>query len=200
MGETDLHRSIMMAIIEMLKDYYRDHPDVYVSGNLFIYYEPGVPASSFSPDAFVVFGVPKRDRRTYKFWEENGKAPDVVFEVTSKSTWLEDEGAKMALCRRLGVREYFLFDPLEEYLVPALQGYRLHRGQYLPIQAGPAGELDSQALGLTLKEEKQNLRMILTATGEALLTPSEAQAARRQAETEVARLRDELEKLKSKNA
>lgn len=203
MGETDTHRKLMVAIIEALEDLYRNDPDVYVSGNLFIYYEKGNPSAVFAPDAFVVFGVPKKERRTYKLWKEGGIAPAVVFEMTSLSSWLDDEGAKMVICRRLGVREYFLYDPYGEYLDPPLKGYRLQKGQYLLIEPTPAGDLYSEVLNLYIREEGNWLRLVNAQTDELLLTPLEAQAARRaesaarrEAEAEIARLKAELERLR----
>lgn len=80
MAETDTHRDLMAeALIYPLKEYFRDQPDVYVSGNLLLYYEEGNPRASVAPDVFVVFGIPKGKRRIYKLWEEE-KAPDVVVE------------------------------------------------------------------------------------------------------------------------
>jgi Uma2 family endonuclease len=107
MAETDLHRDEMFALIDMLRDHVGRGPDArdYVSGNLFVYYEPGNPAAVFAPDVFVVRGVGGRQRRIYKLWEER-VAPEVVFEVSSRKTWLEDHGNKRILCSRLGVAEY----------------------------------------------------------------------------------------------
>src|SRR3712207_4357261 len=82
-AETDLHIDELLNLRDTLKDHYRDAPDVYVAGNLFIYYEEGNPAARFALDVFVVFGVPKRRRRTYRLWEE-GRAPAVVFEFSSR--------------------------------------------------------------------------------------------------------------------
>ncbi len=204
MGESDLHRDIMVAVIEALKDFYREQSDVYISGNLFFYYEKGKPSSVFAPDAFVVFGVPKKQRRTYKLWLENNKPPDIVFEITSKSTWLEDEGTKMAVCRHLGVQEYILFDPLNEYLSPQLQGYRLEAGEYVRLPATSEGEIYSTVMNLKLRPDGFYLRLIDGRTNEPLLTPFEAQEAhraevraRQKAEAEVERLRAELEKLRN---
>ena len=196
MGETDLHRQIMTAVIAALEDRYRDEPEVYVSGNLSVYYEKGDPTAVFAPDAFVVFGVPKHVRRTYKLWEEGQKGPDVVFEITSESSSLDDEGKKKVICRRLGVREYFLFDPQEEYLDPPLQGFRLDGFYYMPIRPDENGQLYSELLDVYLRRENRNLRLIDAQTGEKLLTPQEAQEARRQAEAEVARLQAELNRLR----
>ena len=123
-GETDVHRREILHTIETLERHFRNVPDIYVSGNLMFYYEEGNPAAVVSPDVFVVKGVRKGLRRTYKLWEE-GVAPCVVIEMTSRSTRLEDKGNKRALYALLGVREYFLFDPLGEYLKPPLQGFTL---------------------------------------------------------------------------
>jgi hypothetical protein len=79
----------------------------------------------------------------------------------------------------LGVREYFLFDLLGDYLDPPLWGYRLREGEYARIHEEP---LRSEVLGLELRVEDGRLRLYDPATGERLLTPEEAQEARRQAE------------------
>lgn len=86
MAESDQARKYLTYGTEVLRIYFQDRSDVYVSGNLFIYYEQGNPKAVIAPDVFVVFGVNKGDRRSYKTWEENNKAPDFVLEITSKST------------------------------------------------------------------------------------------------------------------
>ncbi|MDH4137165.1 MAG: Uma2 family endonuclease [Anaerolineae bacterium] len=195
MAETDTHRKQMVYLIEALDDYFRDD-QVYVAGNLFLYYEEGDIHQVVAPDVFVVKGVPKGDRRTYKLWEEDDKGPQVVFEVTSRRTRKEDLGPKKGTYEMLGVREYFLFDPLGEYLEPPLVGYWLEEGGY----RREAGErLVSEVLGLELRVEGGRLWLYDPETGEKLLSPLEAQsarraeaAARREAEEELARLRAEM--------
>lgn len=179
MAETDTHRKQMVYLIEALDDYFRNDPQVYVAGNLFLYYEEGDPHQVVAPDVFVVKGVPKGDRRTYKLWEEENKGPQVVFEVTSRRTRKEDLGPKKGTYEMLGVQEYFLFDPLGEYLEPPLVGYWLEEGGY----RREAGErLVSEVLGLELRVEEEHLWLYDLETGEKLLSPLEAQAARREAE------------------
>ncbi len=190
MTETDKHRREMTALIEALIAYFKDAPNVYVSGNLMLYYEEGNPSASVSPDVFVVKGVSKKERRVYKLWEE-GKAPDVVIELTSRSTRLEDLGNKRALYAELGVAEYFIYDPHQEYLKPPLQGYRLERDAYAPIAVDAQGRLPSVALGLDLQIAQGDLRLLDPRTNNFLLTPLEAQA-------EVERLRAELKKLQKR--
>ncbi len=209
MGETDVHIDGIIYLREALRDFFRDDPQVYVAANMFFYYEEGNPSAAVSPDVFLVQGVAKHERRTYKLWEE-GQPPSIVFEVTSRSTRREDQETKRTLYARLRVREYNLYDPLGEYLKPSLQGYRLQGDDYELIAPTASGSLICQTLNLELYLESDRLRLIDPATGERLLTPAEAQAARRReaeraeqeasransAEAELTRLRAELSRLR----
>jgi Uma2 family endonuclease len=194
-GETDVHIDALIYLREALRDYFRDDPQMYVAGNMLFYYEEGDPAAWVAPDVFAVQGVAKGERRTYRLWEE-GQAPIVVFEITSRGSRLEDLGTKRAIYAMLGVREYFLYDPLGEYLRPPLQGYRLQEGEYQRIPPGGGGGFTSQTLGLELRLEDGRLRLVNPATGERLLTPAETLVARRVAEAELERLRAELARLR----
>jgi Uma2 family endonuclease len=185
MAETDVHINTLIYLREALQEYFRDDPQVYVAGNLLLYYEEGNPAACVAPDVFMVRGVPKHDRRIYKLWEE-GPPPAVVIEITSRSSRLEDQGTKRALYAMLGVEEYFLYDPLHEYLQPPLQGYRLQQGEYQRVQPNQAGKLTSQTLGLELRLEAHQLQLVDPVIGVSLLTPAEAHAARREAEARAA--------------
>ena len=202
MGETDVHIDALIYLREALRDHFRDDPQMYVAGNMLLYYEEGNPAACVAPDVFVVQGVPKGERRTYRLWEEH-QPPAVVFEITSRGSRLEDLGTKRVIYATLGVREYFLYDPLGEYLRPSLQGYRLQEGEYQRLPPEGQGRLTSQALGLELRVEEGRLRLVNPETGERLLTPAEALAARRTeaaarltAEAELERVRAELVRLR----
>ena len=164
--------------------YYSAHADVYVSGDLLIYYEEGNPRVSVAPDTFVVFGVEDRLRMNYKVWEE-GRGPDFVLEVASPSTWREDVGRKRSVYARLGVREYFLFDPTGEHLTPRLQGFRLVDRAYERLPAMESIDrtltLPSEVLGLELRTKAgARMRFHDPATGEDLLSHAETHAARRE--------------------
>lgn len=182
MAETDVHRDLMIGLIESLKDFFRDQPEIYVSGNLLVYFRPGDPRACVAPDVFAVKGVKKGERRVYKVWEEK-KGPEVVIELTSKGTAVEDLKDKRQIYEEeLGVKEYFLYDPLGEYLEPPLQGYRLIGRHYQPIPE-EGGRLKSEVLGLELGVEEGGLRLYDPMTGEKLLIPMEqAEARRREAE------------------
>ena len=64
MAETDAQGIPLMYAVTGLRDYFRQRPDVYVSGNLLIYYEEGNKDASVAPDVFVVIGVPNHPRPT----------------------------------------------------------------------------------------------------------------------------------------
>ncbi len=186
MGETDLHRQDMIDVIEVLEDYFAADPRVYVSGNLLLFYERGNRRKHISPDAFVVRGVPKLPRRDYYLLWEEGKSPDVVIEITSKTTRREDQKKKREIYREiLKVTEYFQFDPTRDYLKPPLQGFRLIEGEYVPI-APIRGRLPSEVLGLHLEKSAEQLRLFDPAAGGWLPTRFERiqqeMNARREAE------------------
>jgi Uma2 family endonuclease len=194
MAETDHHRDLMLALIETLRWWFRDDPAVYVSGNLLVYYEQDNKRVHVSPDVFVVPGVGNRTRDNYLLWEE-GRGLDLVIELTSKTTMTEDIEEKYNLyVSKLGVKEYFLFDPEEEYLKPAFQGYRKVKTRFQPIRP-VAGRLPSKVLGLHLERDGTQLRLWDPATGARLPTPTE-RADRAEAEAE--RLRREVERLRRK--
>jgi Uma2 family endonuclease len=150
MAETDVHIDALIYLREALKDYFREMPQVYVAGNMLLYYEAGDPTACVAPDVFVVQGVGKHERRTYKLWHE-GVAPAVVFEITSRGSRLEDLGTKRALYAMLRVQEYFVYDPLGEYLEPSLQGYRLQGDDYERMCPEADRGLVSQVLGVDLR-------------------------------------------------
>jgi Uma2 family endonuclease len=198
MAETDIHRDEMHDLIKALGRRYRDVPDVYVSGNLFFYYVQGDPRAVVAPDVFLVKGVEKKRRRTYKLWEE-GRVPSLVIELTSDSTQDEDLSKKKLCYERLGVEEYFLHDPYQDYLNPPLQGFRLANGRYRRIAAEADGSLRSLTTGLLLRTEGKRLRLVDAATGEPLPWDEERdaeifreRAARLGLEEELERLRREL--------
>jgi Uma2 family endonuclease len=193
MGETDEHREAMVRHIELLKYYFRDQ-QVYVSGDLLLYYEQGNPKKFVVPDAFVAKGLTSRTRRVYKVWVE-GKVPDVVIETTSRKTRRKDTVDKPELYARLGVKEYFLLDPDQEYLDPPLQGYRREGTAYAPIPRDDAGCLVSQELELRLCIGEGLLQFYRLDTGERLLTGSErAELEAKRAKLEVERAEREAKR------
>ena len=183
MAETDVHRDLMIDLIEALKIHFQDDPDVYVTGNILFYYEKGRPHKSVSPDVMVVRGVTKEQRRTYKLWEE-GRVPEVVFEISSRSTWGDDWHIKFQLYARLGIKEYFLFDPEYDYLPEPLIAFRLKDGEFKKLKVKKNRVL-SETLGLELVDTGETLRLFHPSTGRFLPTIAEETFLRKQAEAQV---------------
>ena len=197
-AESDFQLNELIYAREGLRIYYRDRrrrDDVYVAGNLLIYYEEGNPRASVAPDVFVVIGVTNRDRRSYRLWNE-GKAPDFVLEITSQSTRDEDQGHKRELYRRLGVKEYWQYDPTGDYLEPVLQGLALTAGEYRAMAgdetAAGRPAVSSEVLGLELHVTEDGLRFRDPDTGQFLMSHAEAEAARAAAEARIAELEASL--------
>ena len=185
MAESDLHRQVMLDVISMLERWFGGQSDdVYVSGNILVYYVEGDPRRSVSPDALVIKGVRHGQRRVVKLWEE-GRVPQVVFEVTSSSTRREDTGRKRLLYAQLGVREYYMYDPTGDYLEPRLQAWVLaddptNGRDYrpLPLLTEAPGYF-SPELGLEVRLQRDgSLGLRDPESGEWLETNAELYAAR----------------------
>ena len=153
MAESESQFWPILYVGSALDRYYQARADVYVVGNLLLYYQEGDPGKSVSPDLMVVFGASKHIRSSYRLWEEP-KAPDFVLEIASESTHRIDRGEKRDLYAGMGVSEYWQYDPVGNYLEPPLLGFRLVEGRYMPISAtvqeGGMLALRSEVLGLEL--------------------------------------------------
>jgi Uma2 family endonuclease len=197
LGETDWHISAILYLLGALRYVFRRTTDVYVAADMLFYYEEGNPSVFKVPDVYVVRGVSKAPRRIYKLWEEK-VTPCTIFEVTSRGTRWEDAAEKKGLYEFLGVREYFMFDPLAEYLKPRLQGFRLIEGRYAPIAPSRGGALVSDELGVILRPVDYYLRVVDPTTNAIIPSMEEAaeqaEEARQQAEIETARAQAEAER------
>ncbi len=198
MAETDLHIDEIIRMRHILKAYFAENPDVYVSGNIMMYYKEGFPKESVSPDILVTFGIGKKRRRTYKVWEE-GKPPDFVMEFSSKGTYQDDLNKKVDLYAKIGVTEYFLYDAERRYLPSYLMGFRLDDGKYIEIPQNPDGGFFAETLNLTIHLQDETFGVYNPDTEEWLQSAEErvisAEERAEIAEAEVARLQEELKRL-----
>ncbi|MGA1283770.1 MAG: Uma2 family endonuclease [Prochlorothrix sp.] len=166
LAETFVHLYAILTVLEVLKQYLSGQQATVLS-NQFLYYIPGNPRARVAPDVMVIFNVEPGGRDHYKIWEE-GAAPSVVFEMTSSSTQATDIGFKKQLYAQLGVQEYWLFDPKQEWQGQSLQGYTLVGEAY---QAIP--NFQSEVLGLRLAVADQLIHFYRLDTGAKLLAPAE---------------------------
>ncbi len=188
MAASDLHRDILNCTLETLKAHYAQRPDVYVSGDILMYYVKGVPHRVVAPDVLVSFGLDKKRRNTYLVWVE-GKLPDFVMEFSSKTTYAEDLGKKMDLYASLGIQDYFLYDAEGLFLASQLMGWTLVDGVYVPVSEHADGGLHSDVLSLDFHVDDEGLGFYDPVAGAWLQTPTEAAEAR--AEQEAARAEQE---------
>lgn len=177
MAVSDLHRRILTRTLQVLDTYFEKRPEVYVSGDILMYYVEGDPRKSVSPDVLVAFGLGKKLRRTYLVWQE-GKVPDFAMEFSSKGTYRNDLGHKMELYAALGIQDYFLYDAEGLYLPSSIMGFTLIDGSYVPISAGTDGGLHSTALSLDFHVGDVGLGIYDPIAGEWLQTPAESAVRR----------------------
>jgi len=177
MAVSDDHRRVLTRILQLLEQFFRETPEVYVSGDLLVCYLPGTPRKVVAPDVLVSFGIGQKRRRTYLAWEE-GKLPDFVMELASETTYQNDLTEKMSLYADLGIPEYFLCDIEGLYLPTPLMGFTLVEGMYEPIRAAADGSVHSSVLGLDFHLHLDDLRLYNPVTQQWVLTPEEAAEAR----------------------
>lgn len=169
--ETDFHREQIDLLIRLLKYWWRDRPNFYISGNLTVYYnQQQLKSRDFrGPDVFVVLDTEKKDRRSWAIWEEGGKYPNLVIELLSGSTATVDRGTKKLLYQNIWrVPNYFWFHP--ETLEFA--GFHLVDGQYQAIAPTEKGYLWSDQLELYLGICDRQLRYF-RADGQLVPLPEE---------------------------
>ena len=193
MAENDYQLTAMMDVIPTLRERFDARDDVYAGGDMLIYYHMNDNETRVAPDVFVVFGTTKEKRNSWIVWRE-GKAPDIVMELASGSTWRRDMREKRDIYSEMGVVEYWRFDPTSNYFFPPLAGELLGENEYRTIEltTNSDGMVSghSAILGLDICALPDgNLRFYDSASGHWLRTLHEeaearqaAEATRRQAE------------------
>lgn len=174
--ETDLHLRQIILLLQCLDWWWRSRDDYFATGNLTIYYSPRqLKSEDFrGPDFFVVLGTERKTRKSWVVWQEDGKYPNIIVELLSKSTAATDRGFKKQIYQdTFRTPDYFWFDPdsLE------FAGFRLVGGQYEPIQPNTQGWLWSQQLELYLGIHQRKIRFF---TAEGLLVPTPEEVAEEQ--------------------
>ena len=181
MGENDDICWLMTVSLDVLKRYFKTQKDVYISSNSFLYYVKGDPRQRVAPDLFVVKGVDSKPRPNFKIWEE-GAVPQVVFEFTTESSRYKDLGLKKGLYEALGVKEYYLFDPVSEYLNPPFRCFELTEGAL--VEKPHKSSHFSHELQLTIRPQDKLLRFYPPDSLEPIPTSQELETF---AESQVAR-------------
>ncbi len=151
MAETTAHLLQMIDLIFAVQSLFisQGRTHYIVAGNQFLYYNEHNGRDHVAPDVYVGLDLARRRRPSWKTWIE-GKSPDIVWEISSLSTQQADVGHKRDLYARLGVREYYIYDPNGE-LQPRFRAYELRAGRLEPLDLLPTGGVMSQLLGTELR-------------------------------------------------
>ncbi len=174
--ETPRHRDQMITLIYSLKTYWSDRTNYYVSGNMFLHYDPQSRRKFRGPDFFLVLDVDNRERKSWVVWQEGMRFPDIIIELLSDTTREIDKGEKKALYERVfHTSEYYLYDPLSQDFV----GYHLQSGRYQPVEPDAQGRVYSPLADLSLVVRDKWLRW-MTPAGVILPTPEELAKQERQ--------------------
>ena len=204
MAESEAQYAPLTETVSTLRVRYYERNDVYVGGDMLIYYRMNRNDVSVAPDVFVVFGVTSRHPRdSWLVWRE-GRAPDFIMEIASSSTWRRDATEKRRIYADMGVTEYVRFDPTGNYFTPALVLETLEGTEYRAqaLTTDDAGILRGYSARLELEicvTPDLKLRLYDPTAGEWLRTHQETEDARQAAEAEIARLRQQLEQLRQQS-
>lgn len=148
--ESDWHVRCMNLLLASIAQHFKGRDDYYAGGNMFIYYseEQARNRDYRGPDFFLVKGVNRLPMRPYWcVWQEGGKHPDVIIELTSPTTVKTDLTTKKHIYETIfSTRDYFCYDPVKQRLV----GWRLADGKYEPLSSNTGGQLWCEELQLWL--------------------------------------------------
>ncbi|MDE0363346.1 MAG: Uma2 family endonuclease [Chloroflexota bacterium] len=143
----------------------RDHPTILISGEIPIYYDPTAPATGGAPPHVIPDFLIAFDVDTDAIWRrvdydplQNSKPPDLVMDVASRRTHRNDTLHKRDIYQRIGVPEYWRFDPEGgRYYGQVIIGERLVNGQY---ERFPLVRYDNEAEGSTSAILNLNFRCL----------------------------------------
>ena len=200
MAETDLHRDEMVNAIQTLDDHFANRPNVYVSGNLLLFYEEGNRRKHVSPDVLVAIGVAQAAEASSTTWSGRRARPPISSSRSRRrrpGARIEEELPCIAIssgCQSTPVRPA---GRLPGSSAPGLPAGR--RGSSASSRS-PAGSR-ATCWACTSSADGQRLRLWNPATGEHLLNRREKQeAAHRRADDERRRADDERRRARGRGS
>ena len=157
-----------------------------------------------APDLLVAFNADPqayRDDNGYVI-SEQGKPPDLVMEIASRSTDRQDVEAKRPAYAALGIPEYWRFDQTGDYGT-GLAGDRLVEDCYepVPIEALEEGILQgySAVQDLFIRWEHGELRWHDPATGQHIVTFEDQRNRADAADAGIRELEEELRRRETRD-
>ena len=176
---TSFDRLAASGNVYLLIEHFGNQETTLVAGKHYLALSPTLSLAGVRyPDLMVAFGV---DPAAYKasnayVISEQGKPPDFVLEIASRSTGRIDVTEKREEYVALGIGEYWRFDETDtgRYHGTRLAGERLVDGAYVPIDVEEVAEGVLQgysvALNLNLRWDRGELRFYDPATGRPITT------------------------------
>ncbi len=195
-GGIGIDAQARLDLLNSLRSRFSSRSDIYVAADMSLYHREGKAQGRTAPDVMVIKGVPNQEQRISETWDE-GVVPCTIFEITSRATFLEDTIVKAPLYAKLGVAEYFLFDPEGNYFDERLIGNRLEDGLYEAIIADADGALTSKELGLAFRPEGCLLRVSEPIFGEQISTIDDVIDMAKREAARAAAAEAEVERLKT---
>ena len=188
MSDNTLQYEYIVTTRMGLDELYADDPNVFVAADLLWYPVEGQNTIRQAPDVLVVFGRPKGYRGSYRQWEEDDIAPQVVFEIRSPGNRFGQMLRKYLFYEQHGVEEYYLYDPDNGQL----DGWECKGGAFSEVQEMQGWV--SPRLGIRFEVVDNELRLFLP-DGRRFATYEELVRRGRQLEFE--KHRAEQEKLRA---
>jgi Uma2 family endonuclease len=189
MGESTAQAKLIFYLLQVLNWLYRAE-NWFVTNDLNLYRVKKRFAYPIAPDIAVFKNVvitnwADRDLRSWRLYEPDRPPPQVVFEICSDTTWKDDIYTKPARYARLGVQEYYAYDPNDPPYVPQekgrLRGWHMLNGSAIEQSPDTQSRLWSPELDSYLIPDGAYLRLYDQA-GSMRLTESEAERAAKEAE------------------
>ena len=154
MGETSFYAELVIYLMEVLRWLFRGQcvpfTTISISIRRTIRKNIRLPRTLL----FLIKGVSQQPARSWRVGK-SGPAPHVVFEIGSEETWNKDLTEKPEKYARMGVQEYFAYDPNEPLLLrranQRLFGWHLDASGYHMVAMQPRsnGSLWSPGLDST---------------------------------------------------
>lgn len=171
MADNSIQLRWIIVLVNNLTALFAERLDVWVGGNLMWYPVEGEPEIKNAPDVLVVFGRPKRERGSYRQWEEDNVPLTVVFEIQSPGNSTAEMDDKLTFYDEYGVEEYYLYNPETNRLKVFLR-----HGEVLR-RIRPSHNFTSPRLGVRFDLSGPEM-VVYRPSGERFLTFEELEAAR----------------------
>ncbi|MDJ1179385.1 Uma2 family endonuclease [Roseofilum sp. BLCC_M91] len=195
MADNTVQFRLMTTIVGGLSVLFQERQNVFVAGDLLWYPRKagtltGVEenlAFCQAPDVMVVLGVEKKDRGSYKQWEEGNIVPQVAMEIMSPSNTTGEMNDKFEFYDHYGVEEYYVYNPKQNQL----KGWLRRGGRLTEIPQMEGWR--SPLLGVSFSTRSPELQ-VFAPTGEAFGTYEDVVQERDRQRQETERQRQETDR------